>query len=44
MAHPGIHTNKRAFAFLRINERPTKPRQRGVTEIRSPYYTPMGKR
>ncbi len=33
----------RAFAFLRINERAAKPRQRGVTEIRGPYYTPMGK-
>jgi phosphosulfolactate synthase (CoM biosynthesis protein A) len=34
----------RAFAFLRVNERPGKPRARGVTEIRGPYYTPMGKR
>jgi phosphosulfolactate synthase (CoM biosynthesis protein A) len=34
----------RAFAFLRINERPAKPRPRGITEIRGPYYTPMGKR
>jgi phosphosulfolactate synthase (CoM biosynthesis protein A) len=32
------------MAFLRINERPAKPRQRGVTEIRGPYYTPMGPR
>jgi phosphosulfolactate synthase (CoM biosynthesis protein A) len=29
---------------LHINERPGKPRTRGVTEIRGPYYTPMGKR
>src|SRR6187402_655203 len=36
--------DERAFAFLRINERETKPRSRGVTEIRGPYYTPMGKR
>ena len=36
--------NQRAFDFLRINDRPPKPRQRGVTEIRGPYYTPMGKR
>ena len=35
---------ERAFAFLRVNERETKPRSRGVTEIRGPYYTPMGKR
>jgi phosphosulfolactate synthase (CoM biosynthesis protein A) len=36
-------TEDRAFSFLRINERQTKPRHRGVTEIRGPYYTPMGK-
>ncbi|MFZ0532514.1 MAG: phosphosulfolactate synthase [Anaerolineales bacterium] len=34
----------RAFPFLRINERQAKPRKRGVTEIRGPYYSPMGKR
>jgi phosphosulfolactate synthase (CoM biosynthesis protein A) len=34
----------RAFPFLRINERQSKPRKRGVTEIRGPYYSPMGKR
>jgi phosphosulfolactate synthase (CoM biosynthesis protein A) len=34
----------RAFDFVRVNERPGKPRARGVTEIRGPYYTPMGKR
>ena len=27
-----------------MNERPGKPRARGVTEIRGPYYTVMGKR
>jgi phosphosulfolactate synthase (CoM biosynthesis protein A) len=37
-------TDERAFAFLRVNDRPSKPRTRGVTEIRGPYYTPMGKR
>jgi phosphosulfolactate synthase (CoM biosynthesis protein A) len=37
------HTLDRAFDFLRINERPAKPRSRGLTEIRGPYYTPMGK-
>lgn len=36
--------NERAFAFLGINEREPKPRSRGVTEIRGPYYTPMGTR
>ncbi len=35
---------ERAFPFLRINDRQQKPRQHGVTEIRGPYYTPMGKR
>jgi phosphosulfolactate synthase (CoM biosynthesis protein A) len=39
-SHPG----GRAFDFLRVNERPGKPRTRGVTAIRGPYYTPMGKR
>ena len=35
---------ERAFSFLKLNDRPEKPRSRGVTEIRGPYYTPMGKR
>jgi phosphosulfolactate synthase (CoM biosynthesis protein A) len=35
--------NQRAFEFLQINQRPAKPRARGVTEIRGPYYTPMGR-
>lgn len=34
----------RAFSFLPLNRRPPKPRSRGLTEIRGPYYTPMGKR
>src|SRR5207249_11358659 len=36
--------NGRAFPFIRLNEREGKPRTRGITEIRGPYYTPMGKR
>lgn len=36
--------SERAFQFLRINERESKPRQRGVTEIRGPYYSAMGYR
>jgi phosphosulfolactate synthase (CoM biosynthesis protein A) len=36
--------SERGFAFLRTNDRPAKPRRRGLTEIRGPYYTPMGKR
>jgi phosphosulfolactate synthase (CoM biosynthesis protein A) len=35
---------ERAFAFLQMNERPPKPRSRGVTEIRGPYYSPVGRR
>jgi phosphosulfolactate synthase (CoM biosynthesis protein A) len=35
---------RRALDFLRVNDRGTKPRGRGLTEIRGPYYTPMGKR
>ena len=33
-----------AFSFLRHSHRPRKPRTRGVTEIRGPYYTAMGPR
>jgi phosphosulfolactate synthase (CoM biosynthesis protein A) len=32
------------FDFLRRNDREPKPRTRGITEIRGPYYTPLGKR
>lgn len=32
------------FEFLRRNERDSKPRTTGLTEIRGPYYSPMGKR
>jgi phosphosulfolactate synthase (CoM biosynthesis protein A) len=34
----------RAFSFINVNQREGKPRTRGITEIRGPYYTPMGKR
>src|SRR5437016_5681828 len=37
-------TDERALSFLRLNDRPSKPRNRGITEIRGPYYTPMGQR
>lgn len=36
--------DERAFSFLRINRRDAKPRQRGITEIRGPYYSVMGTR
>ncbi|GBD16844.1 hypothetical protein HRbin26_01752 [bacterium HR26] len=39
-----IEQQERAFSFIRLNERGSKPRTRGITEIRGPYYTPMGKR
>ncbi|HTP30880.1 MAG TPA: phosphosulfolactate synthase [Candidatus Acidoferrales bacterium] len=35
--------SERAFSFLEMNRRQGKPRSCGVTEIRGPYYTPMGK-
>ena len=38
------HKTERSFGFLHINERGGKPRRIGVTEIRGPYYTPLGKR
>ena len=36
--------SERAFSFLRVNQRNLKPRATGLTEIRGPYYTPLGKR
>jgi phosphosulfolactate synthase (CoM biosynthesis protein A) len=36
--------DERAFAFLQVNQRQPKPRTVGVTEIRGPYYTPVGRR
>jgi len=36
--------SSKPFSFVRMNERPGKPRTKGVTEIRGPYYTVMGKR
>lgn len=34
----------RAFDFLRMNPRGAKPRHTGLTEIRGPYYSVMGRR
>ena len=39
-----VQHSDRAFPFLRLNDRPPKPRRSGNTEIRGPYYTPMGSR
>jgi phosphosulfolactate synthase (CoM biosynthesis protein A) len=36
------HSN-RCFDFLPVNEREGKPRKRGVTEMRGPYYAPVGR-
>ncbi|MGC5053352.1 phosphosulfolactate synthase [Micromonospora sp. DT48] len=33
---------ERAFPFLRLNDRPGKPRAVGLTEVRGPYYTSYG--
>ena len=35
--------NERAFSFIELNKRDPKPRKAGITEIRGPYYTPMGR-
>ena len=32
------------FSFLATNQRNVKPRSHGITEIRGPYYSPMGSR
>lgn len=32
------------FQFLKMNDRPGKPRTTGLTEIRGAYYSPLGKR
>ncbi|HEY1354472.1 MAG TPA: phosphosulfolactate synthase [Ktedonobacteraceae bacterium] len=36
--------SQRAFPFIHLNDREGKPRTSGITEIRGPYYTPLGKR
>src|SRR5512147_889238 len=40
----GQSKDERAFSFIQLNEREGKPRKHGITEMRGPYYTPMGKR
>jgi phosphosulfolactate synthase (CoM biosynthesis protein A) len=41
---PVSSPNERAFRFLHLNERSPKPRRVGITEIRGPYYMPVGPR
>ncbi len=36
--------NETAFPFIAMNKREEKPRIHGLTEIRGPYYTVMGRR
>ncbi|MFP3854573.1 MAG: phosphosulfolactate synthase, partial [Anaerolineales bacterium] len=42
MTKPAFETG--TFSFLNANSRQEKPRTQGITEIRGPYYTPMGPR
>src|SRR5216117_2931336 len=35
---------ERSFPFLQVNQREIKPRKRGLTEIRGPYYSVVGRR
>src|SRR5204862_3098745 len=35
---------ERSFPSLQVNQRQTKPRKRGLTEIRGPYYSVVGRR
>lgn len=44
MPSPATTSDNLPFAFLHFNEAPPKPRQRRITEIRGPYYTPLGRR
>ena len=43
-ATPDREIEPRAFPFIAVNERQHKPRSVGITEIRGPYYTPLGRR
>jgi phosphosulfolactate synthase (CoM biosynthesis protein A) len=42
--HDTLTREQLAFPFLNTGHRPRKPRTRGVTEIRGPYYSVMGRR
>jgi phosphosulfolactate synthase (CoM biosynthesis protein A) len=43
MSGSAASADERPFAFLGYNEPPPKPRSRRITEIRGPYYTPLGR-
>lgn len=38
-----MRDDQRGFDYIRMNKRLPKPRTRGITEIRGPYYAPMGR-
>src|SRR3954471_10572349 len=42
--HDTLTREQLAFPFLKAGHRPRKPRTRGVSEIRGPYYSVMGPR
>lgn len=44
MTQTGGKQSERAFPFIRLNQREAKPRSRGLTEIRGPYYAVVGRR
>src|SRR5215469_5066576 len=43
-ARPKTTPSKRSFPFLQVNQRGSKPRKHGLTEIRGPYYSVVGRR
>jgi len=43
-ARPKATSPERSFPFLQVNQRGGKPRKRGLTEIRGPYYSVVGRR
>jgi phosphosulfolactate synthase (CoM biosynthesis protein A) len=43
-ARARTNPSERSFPFLQVNERVAKPRKRGLTEIRGPYYSVVGRR
>src|SRR5215475_1422191 len=43
-ARPKATSPGRSFPFLQVNQRGGKPRKRGLTEIRGPYYSVVGRR
>ncbi len=44
MPHKSDPDKEKSFSFIKTNLPPPKPRTRGVTEIRGPYYSVMGTR